>query len=74
MGRTELNFKGMKCPMPVIKMSTAVKQGAAGDVFEAVCDDPGFEPDIRSWCHQTGNILTELRKAGSDIIAVITKK
>ena len=74
MGKTDLNFKGIACPMPIIKLSTAVRKGGSGDVFEATCDDPAFEQDIRSWCHQTGNVLSEVRKAGSDIIAVITKR
>ena len=74
MGTTNLNFKGMACPMPVIKLSMAMKKGAAGDVFEVVCDDPGFEPDIKAWCDETGNALTSIKKSGTDTIAIITKK
>lgn len=74
MGKTELNYKGMSCPVPVIKLSMATRKGATGDVFEVVCDDPGFEPDIKAWCEDTGNELTSITKSGKDIIAVITKK
>jgi len=74
MGKTNLDFKGMACPMPVIKLSMAMKKGAAGDVFEIVCDDAGFEPDIKAWCNETGNTLTNITKSGKDIIATVTKK
>lgn len=74
MGKTDLNFKGMSCPMPIIKLSMATRKGATGDVFEVVCDDPAFEPDIKAWCDETGNVLTNISKSGKDIIATITKK
>jgi tRNA 2-thiouridine synthesizing protein A len=74
MGKTSLNFKGMACPMPVIKLSMAARKGAPGDVFEVVCDDPAFEPDITAWCNETGNVLDGITKSGKDITATITKK
>jgi TusA-related sulfurtransferase len=74
MATEKLNFKGMSCPMPIMKTSLAVKKGASGDVFEIVSDDAGFEPDVKAWCKETGNTLTSISKSGSDIIAVITKK
>ena len=74
MAAKKLNFKGMSCPMPIMKTAIEVKKGASGDVFEVVCDDAGFEPDIKAWCKETGNILTDMTKSGSDITALITKK
>lgn len=74
MARTELNFRGMACPMPIAKTAVAFKKGASGDEFEIVSDDPGFEPDIRGWCSQTGNALKEIRKEGKDTFAVVVKK
>lgn len=74
MEKIKLDFKGMACPMPVIKLSMAMKKGVTGDVFEVVCDDAGFEPDIKAWCDETGNALTNVTKTGKDIIATITKK
>ena len=74
MGKSNLDFKGMNCPMPVIKLSMAMKKGAPGDVFEVVCDDAAFEPDIKAWCDETGNILNSITKSGKDTVATITKK
>ena len=74
MAKTTLDLKGMSCPMPIMKVAAAVKKGASGDVFEAVCDDAGFEPDVQAWCKETGNTLDNLTKSGKDITVVITKK
>jgi TusA-related sulfurtransferase len=74
MAKTQLDFKGMSCPMPIIKTSMALKKASPGDVFELTCDDPAFEPDIKAWCNETGNALTNITKSGKDIIATITKK
>ncbi len=71
---TKLDFKGMACPMPIMKTAMAFKKAQPGDTFEVVCDDPGFEPDITSWCNETGNALQSLTKDGKDITAVIVKK
>jgi len=74
MATNKLDFKGMSCPMPIMKTAIAVKKAAAGDVFEIVCDDAGFEPDVKAWCKETGNILNSVTTEGKVITAVITKK
>jgi len=71
---TKLDFKGMACPMPIMKTAMAFKKAASGDVFEVMCDDPGFEPDIKAWCNETGNTLGGIAKDGKVTIATITKK
>jgi len=64
----------MACPMPIMKTAMAFKKAASGDVFEVVCDDPGFEPDITAWCNETGNVLEGINKEGKEITATIKKK
>jgi len=73
MAKQELNFRGMACPMPIMKTAMAFKKAASGDEFDIVCDDPGFEPDIKAWASETGNQLVEIRKDGKDIIATLKK-
>lgn len=71
---TKLDFKGMACPMPIMKTAMAFKKAASGDVFDVSCDDPGFEPDIKAWAQETGNILEGIAKDGKVITATIKKK
>lgn len=74
MPKTILDFKGLSCPMPIMKLAAALKKAASGDVFEVISDDAGFEPDITAWCKETGNPLNSITKSGKDITATITKK
>ena len=74
MATQKLDFKGMSCPMPIMKTAIAMKKAASGDVFEVVCDDAGFAPDVTAWCKETGNTLNSVSTTGKDITAVITKK
>ncbi len=74
MGTTSLNYKGLLCPMPIIKISMALSKATSGDIFEITSDDPAFEPDIKAWCNETGNTLSNVAKTGKDIIATVTKK
>jgi TusA-related sulfurtransferase len=74
MAENRLDFRGMACPMPIMKTAMAFKKAASGDVFEVVCDDPGFEPDITAWANETGNTLEGIKKEGKDIIATVVKK
>ncbi|UCG77362.1 MAG: sulfurtransferase TusA family protein [Nitrospirota bacterium] len=74
MAKTELDFRGMSCPMPIMKTAMAFKKATSGDVFTIMCDDPGFEPDIKAWASETGNVLDSIEKKDKDIIATVTKK
>jgi TusA-related sulfurtransferase len=74
MANYKLNYKGLACPLPIVKLSAEVKKGASGDVYEVIADDEGFEKDIVAWCRTTGNKLDGIAKAGKDLTATITKK
>ena len=61
-----LDLKGLLCPIPVVKLSQAVKTVDVGSVIEAVATDPGVLVDIPAWCRSTGNeLLTMERAAGT---------
>lgn len=46
----QIDAKGLKCPMPVIKLQQAIRQAESGQQLEIACTDPGAEKDIQSWC------------------------
>ncbi|WP_029935784.1 sulfurtransferase TusA family protein [Thiomicrospira pelophila] len=64
MNTHQLNAKGLKCPMPVIKLQQLVRQLSVGDQIEIACTDPAAEKDIRSWCkinrHPFLNVKSEI--------------
>ena len=60
--KLSLDFKGLLCPMPVVKIAQAMKQVQVGDLVEAVATDPGVTADIPAWARTSGNELVALEK------------
>ena len=57
-----LNLEGLLCPLPVVKVSQAIKEIPVGDVLEAFATDPGVLADIPAWCKSTGNELVKMER------------
>lgn len=71
----ELDFKGLRCPMPVVKLGKAFKELAVGEEVRVLADDKGFAPDVRAWCEKTGQKLVELDETNTaNLVAVIRKE
>ena len=74
MADKKLDCSGLSCPMPIVKISQAIKEVASGEMLEITATDPAFEPDITAWAAKTGNPLQGVRKEGGKIIATVKKK
>jgi tRNA 2-thiouridine synthesizing protein A len=72
MPQTELDCKGMRCPMPIVKISLAMKHLQAGDRLAVEATDPAFHPDLVAWTRQLGHTLVEFQ-AGAVQRAVVVK-
>ena len=59
-----LDCKGLSCPMPILKLSKAMKTLEVGKVLELMATDPGSKPDVPAWCEKTGNELLESAEEG----------
>ena len=57
-----LDFKGLLCPMPIVKLAQAIKQVQVGEMVEAVATDAGVMADIPAWTRSTGHELVALEK------------
>ena len=70
----EIDLTGLRCPMPIVKLTKFIKELGAGVVFTAIADDPAFCLDIESWCQKTGHKLLRLDNSSEQLSAVIRKK
>ena len=68
-----LDFKGLLCPMPVVKIAQAMKQVQIGQLVEAVATDPGVTADIPAWARTSGNELVELEKRDNEFPFVVRR-
>jgi tRNA 2-thiouridine synthesizing protein A len=50
-----LDFKGLSCPLPIVKTAKALKDLPSGTLVEVLATDPGSVPDFAAWCTATGN-------------------
>jgi tRNA 2-thiouridine synthesizing protein A len=46
----ELDCRGMRCPLPVIRLANHVTDVPVGAVIAVVSDDAAARPDISAWC------------------------
>lgn len=50
-----LDAKGLLCPMPIVKLSKAIKEMDSQQVILLEATDPGAIPDVAAWSKNTGN-------------------
>jgi len=60
-----LDARGLKCPMPALKMLQESRTMAKGDILEVVADCTTFEADVRKWCDQTKRVLLWIKAEGT---------
>jgi len=57
-----VDYKGLFCPMPIVKVSKDIKEIEVGQVLEMLADDPGSKPDMEAWVKQTGHEMVDTRE------------
>ena len=61
-----VDARGMRCPLPVIRLAAAARSAPAGTVVEVLSTDPAAEPDVAAWCRMRGHeLLAQEPHAGS---------
>jgi TusA-related sulfurtransferase len=62
-----LDLKGLPCPMPVVKVSKAIKEVELGQVIEALSTDSGTLTDFPAWARTSGNEILKTEQDGNII-------
>jgi len=71
MSDTELDARGLLCPLPVIRTQDRVEDMQAGDVLKVYCTDPGVMHDIPAWCRINGHEVIAIDERGAEILVSI---
>ncbi len=53
----DLDARGLKCPLPILKSKKALADMQSGDVLRVMATDPGSVRDFNAFARQTGNDL-----------------
>jgi tRNA 2-thiouridine synthesizing protein A len=59
-----VDYKGLFCPMPIVKISKDIKEIEVGQVLEMLATDPGSKADMEAWVKQTGHELLDAKEEG----------
>ena len=62
MADVELDCKGLNCPMPIVKITKAVKGMSPGQTLEVQATDLAFKMDVEAWARQTGNTIVSFEQ------------
>jgi tRNA 2-thiouridine synthesizing protein A len=68
-----LDLKGLLCPMPIVKLSIAIKILAAGALVEGIATDPGVMADVPAWARTSGNELLSINQQGKEYHFTVRK-
>jgi TusA-related sulfurtransferase len=49
-----VDARGLRCPLPVIRLAEAARDAAPGAVVEVWATDPAARADIPAWCRLRG--------------------
>lgn len=58
----ELNTRGLKCPLPILRCKKALAELEAGQVLKAYATDPSAVKDFQAFCKQTGHVMLALEE------------
>ncbi len=61
-----LDLTGLSCPMPIVKVSKAIKEINSGDILDALTSDPGALTDLPAWANTTGNEIVKTATEGAN--------
>jgi tRNA 2-thiouridine synthesizing protein A len=73
MADVTVDARGLQCPMPVIKVSQAIKPLASGQTVEIIASDRGALSDIPSWAKDMGHALKEQFEVSDEYHFVVEK-
>lgn len=71
---SELDARGLNCPLPILRAKKALNDLSGGQVLRIVATDPGSVKDFQAFAKQTGNELLESSEANGEFIFLLKKK
>ncbi len=71
---SELDVKGLKCPMPILKTKKALQNMQDGQILKVMATDPHADKDLHQFAVQTGNNILATETAGDVFIFYIQRK
>jgi tRNA 2-thiouridine synthesizing protein A len=73
MGGVTIDTRGLRCPLPILKVRKTALKAASGIDIEILATDPGTEQDLKDFCTASGCVFLSAEHIGGVLRAVIRK-
>ncbi len=70
----ELDARGLKCPLPILRTKKALNEMAGGQTLHVVATDPGSVRDFQAFARQTGHDLLSSTAGEGEYRFLLRKK
>ncbi len=70
----EVDAKGLKCPLPILRAKKALATLVSGQVLKVVSTDKGSVRDFQAFSKQTGNELLEQSDDGTEFVHYMRRR
>ncbi len=70
----ELDARGLKCPLPILRTKKGLSDIRSGQVLKIVATDPGSVRDFQAFARQTGHQLLAHAELGAEFTFFLKKK
>jgi tRNA 2-thiouridine synthesizing protein A len=70
----ELDARGLKCPLPILRTKKAINGMSPGQTLKIVATDPGSVRDFQAFSRQTGHELLAASESGGEFQFLLRKK
>lgn len=68
-----LDLRGIRCPLPIVRLNNQMKTMGQGDVLEFIADDPAFTLDVQAWARRLGYPLNLTSPSGPEIRGTVCR-
>jgi tRNA 2-thiouridine synthesizing protein A len=62
----EVDARGLRCPLPVIRLAEAARDAPLGTRIAVLATDPAARHDIPAWCRMRGHDLVEMTEISGE--------
>lgn len=71
---TELDARGLRCPLPVLKARKRMQALAPGAVIRIIADDPAAVIDFPHFCAEQGHALVDQGEDADGALTFVIRK
>lgn len=70
----EVDARGMRCPLPILKAKKGLTQVLSGQLVKVISTDPNSVVDFQAFARQTGNELVDQEDSGDEFVHVLRRR